>query len=265
MTWKTKVWAQSLTTLIICVFTTSAAEARLWKNAEGTKAIEAEFVTLVGDNVTLKTPAGKEMKFPLTFLSAEDQALAKKTQTDADNEKKPAAAEAAKSIKVFDQFTFGEGREAVAKKAAASKSLTGGVADALKGRVGLSGAYFISIDGIRYDLHFEFDGNERLTEMSLQSDPYEPDEYDSSMKKAWSRLRESFIASYGDPTETTGFPPRKVITEGVAMSSDLWNLGGSRHIYLGTGMIDGKVSCVLRCSNKKYAAPVSEPEEPATE
>ena len=262
MTWKTKLWARSLTTLIICGFTTAVVEARLWKNAEGTKAIEADFVSLTGSDVTLKTPAGKEIKFPLTFLSAEDQALAKKTQAEAESTKDLKAAEAAKSIKVFDQFTFGEARDTVAKKAADSKMLTGGVADALKGRVGLSGAYFVSIDGIRYDLHFEFDGNDRMTEMSLQSDPYEPDEYDSSMKKAWNRLRESFIASYGDPADTTGFPPKNVITEGVAMSSDLWSLVGDRHIYLGTGMIEGKVSCVLRCSNKKYTAPGAEPTDP---
>ena len=76
------------------------------------------------------------------------------------------------------------------------------------------------------------------------------------MQLRCSTIRNSFNSRYGEPKLTTGFPKKSVIGEGVAMSSDIWEVG-KKHFYLGTGQIDGKVSCVLRCGAEPYVTPSS--------
>ncbi len=50
---------------------------RTWKDSTGKFTIEAEFISLSGDNITLKRKDGKELTLPLSRLSSEDQAAAK--------------------------------------------------------------------------------------------------------------------------------------------------------------------------------------------
>lgn len=75
---------------LVVTFTFAAqAESRTWKDATSGKAIEAEFVSSDGTNVTLKV-SGKDYTMPLTRLSAEDQAWVKQKAAPA-----PAATPAA--------------------------------------------------------------------------------------------------------------------------------------------------------------------------
>jgi len=135
--------------------------------------------------------------------------------------------------------------------------LEGGMIEAFMARTGINGIFSIDIDGVRFDLFFHFDEADRLREIALQSSAYERGEYDKSLKGAWERLRGSFVLKFGQPTLSTGFPKASQISEGVSMSSDIWEQE-KRPLYLGTGMVEGKVSCVLRSSRDQYIAP--EPE-----
>ncbi|MFN7564619.1 MAG: DUF1549 domain-containing protein [Prosthecobacter sp.] len=75
--------------LFTALFAGSAlAEIRTWTDVRG-RQVTASFVSLEADNITLQTADGNMHRFPLSNLSAEDQALAKKMQSAA-----PAAAEA---------------------------------------------------------------------------------------------------------------------------------------------------------------------------
>ena len=56
---------------------TATAQARTWTDVSGKHSVEAEFVALAGDKVTLKTLAGKITSFPLANLSEADRAFAK--------------------------------------------------------------------------------------------------------------------------------------------------------------------------------------------
>ena len=53
-----------------------AATSRIWTDAKG-RQLEATFVAVDGENVTLQTADGKEYHLPMASLSAADQALAK--------------------------------------------------------------------------------------------------------------------------------------------------------------------------------------------
>ena len=62
--------------LVFCLVTICNAELRTWTSIVGTK-VEAELVSLTGNQVTLKTKAGKTLKLPLKKLSKADQEFLK--------------------------------------------------------------------------------------------------------------------------------------------------------------------------------------------
>jgi len=62
--------------LVFCLIATCNAELRTWTSIVGTK-VEAELVSLTGNQVTLKTKAGKTLKLPLNKLSKADQEFLK--------------------------------------------------------------------------------------------------------------------------------------------------------------------------------------------
>ena len=57
---------------------TATAHSRTWTDASGEHTVEADFVSLAGGNITLKTTSGKVTTFPLANLSAADRAFAEK-------------------------------------------------------------------------------------------------------------------------------------------------------------------------------------------
>ena len=62
--------------LTFCLVAICNAELRTWTSIVGTK-VEAELVSLTGNQVTLKTKAGKTLKLPLNKLSKADQEFLK--------------------------------------------------------------------------------------------------------------------------------------------------------------------------------------------
>ena len=62
--------------LVFCLVAICNAELRTWTSIVGTK-VEAELVSLTGNQVTLKTKAGKTLKLPLNKLSKTDQEFLK--------------------------------------------------------------------------------------------------------------------------------------------------------------------------------------------
>ncbi len=62
--------------LVFFLVTICNAELRTWTSIVGTK-VEAELVSLTGNQVTLKTKAGKTLKLPLNKLSKADQEFLK--------------------------------------------------------------------------------------------------------------------------------------------------------------------------------------------
>jgi hypothetical protein len=81
-----KVSTQSAASIVVawlCVTLAAHAEVRTWTDTTGKFKREASLERLAGESVVLKTPDGKELTIPLSRLSPEDQAYAKKTATAA--------------------------------------------------------------------------------------------------------------------------------------------------------------------------------------
>jgi len=59
----------------------TAGELRTWTDVSGKHTIEAEFVSLAGDSVTLRRPDGKELTLPLSRLREADRTFVAKQKT----------------------------------------------------------------------------------------------------------------------------------------------------------------------------------------
>lgn len=66
----------------VCAVCVSVAGAREWTSVSGTK-LEADFVRIAGDMVTLKKPDGQSLGIRKQLLSAEDQAFIKEQAGEA--------------------------------------------------------------------------------------------------------------------------------------------------------------------------------------
>lgn len=73
---------RSVASCAICAVCVSVAGAREWTSVSGTK-MEADFVRIVGDMVTLKKPDGETLGIRKQLLSAEDQAFLKEQAGEA--------------------------------------------------------------------------------------------------------------------------------------------------------------------------------------
>lgn len=113
----TKLLSSLLVTALVA--SSALAEPRTWTDTKG-RQVSATFVSLDGDNVVLQTVDGVTHRFPLTNLSAEDQALAKSMKPAPTTVSANAsAAEAASAIDrlVFARFATANTERAKSKKA----------------------------------------------------------------------------------------------------------------------------------------------------
>lgn len=69
-------WITTIVGLGLYLLSPATVNARIWKDSTGKHEIDAEFISLLGDNVELKTSAGKILKLPLAKLSEADRAFA---------------------------------------------------------------------------------------------------------------------------------------------------------------------------------------------
>jgi len=239
--------------LIALLFTHSLyAEMREWTSStDPTKKISGEYKGLRGDMVSLRMANGRMVNFELSKLSQADQDFIKSL-----NAPKPVNPEKGPvlpgTVMVVEDFVFGEVSDQVYQRLNKHKSLQGGVNEILRGRTGLNDMYYIELDEVRYGLFFEFDEvADGLTEVSLQSQGYTAEEYDTSLKEAWISIQKRLAAENGKPAMEGVYPAKSVITEGVSMSTGIWK-SKKGEIFLGIGQNEGKFSVVVRTRKEPY-------------
>jgi SLA1 homology domain 1, SHD1 len=89
----------TITGLGLCLLGTATLNARIWKDVTGKHEVDAEFISLAGDNVELKTADGRILKLPLAKLSDADRVIANKLANDAASVPVPDAAPSTKDKK----------------------------------------------------------------------------------------------------------------------------------------------------------------------
>lgn len=242
-----------LTTCLLIALSLTAADARQWKNTDGTQTMEGEFVSRDASQVTLKRPDGKVFTITLTKLHLDDIAWLNKNHPNSGG--KEAAAPNASAA--FDTLVFGDTREEVEKKLLASRFVELTVEESHIGRFGLNGIFKTrkQIGGKSYMLYFDWTDDNKLKEITLQTEGMPRDAYSGAMQASWKELVEVLSSLYGKPTVDGPYPGISSVGDGSFVPSHSWKLSPGVAL-LGTARDGATYQVVVRF--KKDAVAVVE-------
>ena len=143
--------------IIISVLLTSSmmapAAMRMWRNLDGDRSFQAEYLSSDGARVTLKRRDGRIITLSILKLHNEDQAWVRSNVAPKDL----AADAPPPKGAAFDQLEFGDNRNTVEKKLKASALVTSAGDGIFLGRTGLNGIYKTkaTIGGLHCFLFFD--------------------------------------------------------------------------------------------------------------
>ncbi len=231
----------------------AAGESRTWRNTDGTKHFEAEFVTREGNNVTLLREDGKELTFDLGMLHQEDKRWLDLTHPVGNGGEVEVMPDA---DAMFDTLKFGDNRETVGKKLEASKIVESGVDGIFQGRTGLNGIYRTKhkIGGLFCYLFFDWSDAGLLREVTLQTENKMSDEYAEILKPCWEECIPLITSLHGNPTQSTGIPNATALEDGQMLASHLWKLEHGGTVMLGTARLGRGYQVVVRFTKEKIGA-----------
>ena len=217
---------------------------RTWTSEDNTRKLEARFVRLRGEMLTLLPKDKPAMVFPLKLLATPDQEIARTFGTlfpDGVPDER---------ITVLSMFRPGSTMAEVQEAVRGCKELTGGLPKELLGRTGLNGVYSVQVAGQSFHLFFGFDETDRLTDVSLHGAPLDAAEFDQAARKSWAKARQILLAQFGAPGLTLGYPDSNSFAADQVMFSDWWLDGKGNHA-LGIGKTDHKLMVVIRLTNQQ--------------
>ena len=222
-------------TLFYLTFATAlhAGENRTWTSSDGTKTFDAEFVSRTDNEVTVVKDDRKELTFPLAKLHENDRRW---LNLNFPVGKEGVGEEMPDENAVFDTLKFGDMRDKVSTKLAASNIVESGVAGIFQGRTGLNGIYRTKkqIGGLFCFLFFDWNESGHLTEITLQTESQMEDQYATVLKPCWEECIPLITSIHGNPTQTTAMPSAARLEDGQMLASHLWKLDEGGTVMLGT-------------------------------
>jgi len=242
-----------LTTLILAV-TLSAADARQWKNFDGSQTLDGEFVSRDSTQVTLRRPDGKVFTIAVGKLHLDDIAWLNKNHPDASSKGAPTPGN---SSAAFDTLFFGDTRAQVEEKLLASRFVELTVDQTHLGRFGLNGVFKTrkQIGGKSYLLYFDWTDDNKLKEITLQTEGLKRDAYSTEMQASWKELIDVLSSLYGKPIVSGPYPDLSSLGDGSFAASHSWKLSPGMAL-LGTAKDGATYQVVVRF--KKDAARIVE-------
>jgi hypothetical protein len=218
------------------------AESRKWRSKDGSKFILADLVSHDALTVTVKRVDGKIFTLGKNDLHPDDLDFLKKIPASSPSAPqknappRPAAARPADNQAVFDTLKLGDSRQTVMAKIKASRLLELTVDEVYLGRFGLNGSYRTkqTIGGSKCLLYFTWDGNNRLEELSLQTQPQPQSAYQSGIKETWKELIQLMTTLHGKPLQDAPYPAASDLPIDSSLSTHLWRLGSGGSALLGT-------------------------------
>lgn len=240
----------SIPRLLLAVFTfalsptSSAEEARSWKNPSGTKSFTAAFVSRDGENVTLLKPDGNELTFSIVKLHADDKAWLDENHPDESVVNERA---------VFDTLEFGDSRTEVTKKLMESTMVGSTIPGTFIGRTGLNGVYHTKqkIGGLHCYLFFDWTEDGKLKEVTLQTETRKAGDYSSVLQPCWKELIGLMAPIHGKPLQETKILGPDELDGEQMMATHLWNIEHGGTVLLGTSKIDGGYQVFVRFTREE--------------
>lgn len=244
-----------VTISIIALTTTLCVHARTWKNTDGTKTFEGEFVSRTGNDVTvLMTKTNTKTTITLDKLHPNDRFwLDTQHPTGAKDTPNPAA--------IFGEVIFGDNHKQVEEKLKASKFAKLTVAETFLGRSGLNGVFRTTekIGGLDASLFFDWSNEDSLSELNLHTDPQPIAEATQSLVPCWKEFAKLLTNLYGKPVISSPELNTSSIPDAAYQPTHLWNLSPKGSVTLGASREGDKALIVCRFSEKK-TNPVALPE-----
>lgn len=223
------------------------AEPRPWKDADGKRSVMGDFIRRDATSVTIRRADAKEVSIPLEKLHPEDRTWLNATHPLPSPAAPPPAANA-----VFDQLTFGDSREEVTKKLKASKFVEMTTDETFIGRSGLNGVFRTrkKIGGLDAMLYFDWTGDNRLKEITLQTDPLPADDAAPRLKPCWKSFVELLTTLQGPPVHAEKDIHFSSIPDGTMAATHLWKLEKSGSAKLGAAREGDRFQIVVRFSKE---------------
>lgn len=242
-----------LAAIFLASLATLHAETRPWRDANGQRAIQGEFVKRDANSVTVRRSDGTSVTIRLDMLFPEDR-----TWLNA-NHPQPGA-EATDPSEIFDKLKFGDSREEVQKKLKASRFVEMTVDDTFIGRTGLNGVFRTrkKIGGLDASLYFDWTESGLLKEINLQTDPLPESDLETKLVPCWKDFAELLTTLQGQPLVAQKEIRLSSIQDGQLQSTHLWDLEGAGSARLGAARDGTRFQIVVRFTKDKVK-PVAVP------
>ena len=222
------------------------ADAKTWRNAQGTKSFEGEFVSRTANDVTIRQANNKTITVAFEKLHEDDRFWL--------DQNHPSATNAAQNpANVFDQLLFGDNRKQVEEKLKAGNFAKLTVDETFLGRSGLNGVFRTTekIGGLDASLYFDWSNEDGLSEVNLHTDPQPIEKAAQSLVPCWKEFAKLLSKLYGKPSISSPELNISSVPDGAYQPTHLWNLGPQGSVTLGASREGDKLLIVCRFSEKK--------------
>lgn len=224
------------------------AESRPWKNADGSRTVQGEFVKRDETSVTVKIN-GAETKIEFAKLHADEKKWVDANHPLPGQEPEPVVPPNA----IFDTLTFDDTRDTATAKLKKSKVVEMVQDEIFAGRTGLNSMFRTrkKVGKLDVFLYFDWTDSGKLNELTLQTDPVAPAAYQTDLEPSWKELVELITALYGKPVHGGPLAKMETLQDGSFMPSHLWapDFGGS--LLLGTARDGERYLLVVRIKKDK--------------
>ncbi|MEX1115521.1 MAG: hypothetical protein WEB53_09740 [Akkermansiaceae bacterium] len=223
------------------------AGARTWKSADGLRTVEGEFLERDATFITIRLNAGKETRFEITKLHADDQKWLNLNHPAAGAEIIP------DHTAVFDTLNFGDSQAVVLAKLKASKFVELTIAPEMLARTGLNGIFRIrqAIGGLQASLYFDWTTGDKLNEITVRTSTFPVESYDAKITPCWKEFTELLTTLHGKPLQAAARIAPASVPKGALISSHLWRLESGGSALLGIGNEDDSYQVVVRFTDEK--------------
>lgn len=229
------------------------AAPRPWKNEDGTKSVQGEFVKRDAISITVRRSDQKLVVVPLDKLHPDDRTWVNLNHPAAGGKLPDASA-------VFDELSFGDTRDVVFAKLKASKFVELTTDETFIGRSGLNGVFRTrqKIGGQHAMLDFDWTGDNQLKEITLHTEGLPASELDTQLTPCWKSFIGLLTTLHGKPIVADSQIRLSTIQDGALASTHLWKLETPGSALLGAARDGGKYQIVVRFT-KEEIKPVEVP------
>jgi len=205
------------------------AETHIWRNADGTKSIEAGFVKRDSGSVTVLRKDRREVTIPFENLHREDREWLDARHPLPAVEPPPVARH------VFDTLEFGNSRAQVTEKLKASPLVEMSLPETMLARTGLNGVFHTQrkVGGLESSLYFDWSDDGGLKDVTLRTATITGDEIEARLRPCWMAYIEILTSQHGPPVQANDKLGIASIQDQSMSATHLWKLEHGGSVMLG--------------------------------